>query len=307
MSLESFNIGYRSAETYETMLPPHFYGGVEDVDIVAGIMRDVYGPHVPGAAGLRILDLGCGPGRVTEVLAPYASDLHGTDKSEGMVRQFAATFPGAKATVGDTESVVAALLGSGHAGTYDVVGSFWSMSYPLLECFEETGADGVFVVGERDAGVQRAERIVDGLTRLLGENGNLVMMFFDASSAEQQLVTSLWERVAPFPGTGRDYTWRLLEEGLQGAERKGRGSLTTSRLSGVAVAADAAAARDWFLIGHLNSFPDLINDPEVVAEIDEFAARHTGADGRVFIPSGVHVVHFRAGKGPADHLPSAAE
>ncbi|RGD57497.1 class I SAM-dependent methyltransferase [Kitasatospora xanthocidica] len=303
MSTDTFNAGYRSADTYNEMLPPHYYGGIEDTDLVGDLLARTFGPAGSHRRDLRVLDLGCGPGRVTERLAPYAGELHGTDKSAGMVWRFAASFPGARATVGDTESVVARLLATGAGGGYDLVGSFWSMSYPLLECFEETGPDGVVAVGDPAAGVARADRIVDGLIRLLAADGHLVMLFFDADSAEQRLVTRLWERIAPFPGSGRGYTWQLLEEGLLRAEREGRGTLTTSRLSGVAVAEDARAAREWFRIGHLNSFAGLVDDPEVLAEIDAFVSGHTAPDGRVLIPSGVHLVHFRAGAAAADSLP----
>ncbi|MFJ4097486.1 methyltransferase domain-containing protein [Kitasatospora sp. NPDC089913] len=303
MPTETFNAGYRSADTYNEMLPPHYYDGVEDTDLVEDLLTRTFGPAEHNRQGLRVLDLGCGPGRVTERLAPYAGELHGTDKSEGMVRRFAASFPQARATVGDTESVVAQLLADGSAGGYDLIGSFWSMSYPLLECFEETGPNGVVAVGDPAAGVLRADRIVEGLVRLLADDGHLVMLFFDADSAEQRLVTRLWERIAPFPGSGRGYTWQLLEQGLLRAEREGRGTLTTSRVSGVAVAEDARAAREWFRIGHLNSFTGLVDDPDVLAEIDAFVAQNTAPDGRVLIPSGVHLVHFRAGTAAADSLP----
>ncbi|BAJ29150.1 MULTISPECIES: class I SAM-dependent methyltransferase [Kitasatospora] len=306
MSVETFNIGYKNADVYKEMLPPHYYGGTEDTDLVAELLEEIHGPADGRPRDLRALDLGCGPGRASWPLARYGS-LHGADKSEGMIERFRSAFPAAEATVGDTERVVADLLAEGRAGSYDLVGSFWSLNYPLLECFEETSADGVVSVGDPEAGLVRARRIVDGLTRLLTADGHLVMLFFDADSAEQRLVTELWERIAPFPGTGRDYTWRIVEDVLLRAEREGRGTLDVRRLAGVAVAEDAAAAREWFRVGHLNTFPGLVDDPEVIARIDAFVAGHTAEDGRVMIPSGVRLVHFRAGAAAADHLPAAAE
>jgi SAM-dependent methyltransferase len=288
---------------YEHMLPPHYYGGVEDIDLIRDLLRRVLGDP-PSMPTLRALDLGCGPGRVTSVLAPYTAQLHGTDKSSGMISRFRAEFPHSHARCADTETVLAELLAEGRAQGFDLVGSFWSMSYPLLECFEDTTSAGVLVTNDLDTGIARARRIVEGLLDLLAPGGHLVMLFFDAESEEQRLVTRLWERVAPFPGSGRGYTWQLLLAGLQDAEANGRGRLATSRLPGVAVASSAEAGRQWFRLGHLNAAPQLVDDPDVLAEVDVFLARHTLVDGRVLIPSGAHLVHFHATKDNIGHVPA---
>ncbi|NLT56877.1 MAG: class I SAM-dependent methyltransferase [Actinomycetales bacterium] len=297
-----FNIGYLSAETYEQMLPAHYYGGIEDIDLVRDLLVRTLG-EPPATPSLRVLDLGCGAGRITRVLAPYARQLHGTDKSPGMIDRFRTEFPHAHALCADTETVLADHHARGER--YDLIGSFWSMSYPLLECFEDTTANGVTVTNDLGTGTDRARRIVRNLVELLAPGGHLVMLFFDAYSTEQQLVTRLWERVRPFPGTGRDHTWNLLLSGLRDAELQGHGSLTTQRLPGVAVADDPEAVRRWFLIGHLNALPRFLHDTDVIAEIDAFAAQHTAPDGRVLLPSGVNVVHFHATTDATRHLPAA--
>ncbi len=46
-------------------------------------------------------------------------------------------------------------------------------------------------------------------------------------------MTRLWERIHPFPGSGREHTWHLLLDGLRDAETHGHGRLTTARLPGV--------------------------------------------------------------------------
>lgn len=132
-----------------------------------------------------------------------------------------------------------------------------------------------------------------------------MMLFFDAHTPEQRLVTRLWERIAPFPGTGRDYTWNLLRSGLHDAEADGLGELTMTRLPGVAVAATAQTARDWFRLGHLNALPQLLNDSQVCSDIDAFVSQHQQPDGRVLIPSGVNIVHFHASADRTRHLPAA--
>ncbi|MFF0487384.1 methyltransferase domain-containing protein [Nocardia sp. NPDC004068] len=297
---EPFNIGYADAHVYEDMLPPHYYQGREDVDLIRDHLRDIYRePHQHKR--LRVLDLGCGPGRVTTALAPYARTLLGTDKSAGMIAQFRVHFPDAHAEHADTETVVHQL--ADQRRRFDLIGSFWSMSYPLLECFETTTADGVTTTHTLDTGTRRAHTLLTRLLDLLAPDGRLVMLFFDATTAEQRLVTRLWERVHPFPGTGRDFTWNLLLHHLQHAEAEGRGQLTTRRLPGVAVAANREAALQWFRIGHLNSYPALVDEPDIIDEITKFVRSHQHRDGRVLIPSGVHLIDFHTSTDRSDHLP----
>lgn len=298
-----FNIAYLDAEVYADTLPPHYYGGVEDVDLVANLLRATLGPP-PDHPQLRVLDLGCGAGRVTDVLAPYAAHLHATDKSVGMIDHFRARFPHAAAHCADTETVLTDLAAAdGEANRFDLIGSFWSMSYPLLECFEETTAGGVTTIGDLDGGTRRASTLVANLLDLLTPGGHLIMLFFDAHTPEQRLVTRLWERVAPFPGAGRDFTWHLLHDALVDADATGRGRLTHNRLPGVAVTNDPQAARQWFLLGHLNASPQLINNSDVHADIDAFIADHTQPDGCVLIPSGAHLVDYHANPDLTGHLP----
>ncbi len=297
---EPFNIGYADAQVYETMLPPHYYHGREDIDLIRDHLHKVYGnPRHDNV--LQALDLGCGPGRVTSVLADYADTLTGTDKSPGMIAQFSARFPDAEAHCVDTETVVAQF--AKHNRRFDLIGSFWSMSYPLLECFETTTSDGVTVTSDLDTGTARAHTLISHLIDLLSPGGRLVMLFFDAATPEQRLVTRLWERIHPFPGTGRDFTWNLLLHQLHDAEAAGQGQLTTRRLPGVAVTPTIDAAVQWFRIGHLNSFAALADAPEVLHEITAFATAHQHSDGRVLIPSGVHLVDFHASTDQTIHLP----
>ena len=298
---EPFNIGYADAGVYEAMLPPHYYGGLEDTDLVRDQLRHFYGEPEQHQR-IRVLDLGCGPGRVTTLLAPYAGTLIGTDKSAGMIDQFRTLFPDAEAVCADTETVLARFVEQQRR--LDLIGSFWSMSYPLLECFETTTAQGVVTSGSLEAGIARARTLINNLVELLAPGGRLLMLFFDAATAEQRLVTRLWERIQPFPGTGRDFTWNLLQHELQDAEGTGRGQLTTRRLPGVAVAGNLQAAIQWFRIGHLNTYPPLVDDPDVIAEITEFARAHQHSDGRVLIPSGVHLLDFHANTDLASHLPT---
>lgn len=213
MSTQEFNAGYRHSAIYEDVLPPHYYGGREDLDLVRDFLSTHLGAHA--AQDHEVLELGCGPGRLTTLLRPYAASLLATDKSEGMISTICQRFPDVSTRCADTESVIHTLHAEGRVNNFDLIGTFWSMSYPLLECFEETTADGVISTADPHTGYNRARSLLRALVDLLAPGGHLSMLFFDADTEEQRLVTSLWEPIAPFPGTGRDYTWRLLHDALR--------------------------------------------------------------------------------------------
>lgn len=293
MNKRQFNAGYRNSEVYDEILLPHYYSGKEDLELV----RDHLGTHLgppPTTGQDEVLELGCGSGRLTTLLAPYAAELLATDKSEDMISAVRQRFPGISTRCADTESVVRTLHAEGKGNNFDLIGSFWSLNYPLLECFEETTENGVVSSNNFEDGLARARSLLHDLIALLAPAGRLIILFFDADTEEQRLVTKLWERIAPFPGTGRDYTWRLLHDALIKAELEGRGTFYHARLPGVALARSLTAAREWLLTGHLNNYSELCTDPEVHSAIDTFAGEHRRADGTVCIPSAVHFVEFRA-------------
>lgn len=298
--LEQFRAVYETAGVYDRRLLPHYYHGVEDLDLVTELLHRHYGKP---AANLAAVEFGCGTGRITARLAPYARRLIVADYSPAMIEAAATRFPRAEVLCADTRDAVVRLLEGGHGGGFDVVGAFWSLSYPLGEFFEAMTADGVQPVADVAGARQRAAGFVRQLVDLLAPGGHLLALFFDAETPEQQLVTRLWERIAPFPEGGRSYTLNLLLDGLRQAEADGRGTLTHSRYGGTAWAPDRDAALAWFTVVHLKSFPALIADPTVRREVSNFVDRYVRPCSDVALPSGVHVIDFHAAAHPASHLP----
>jgi len=289
-----FQAMYRNARLYDDVLPQHLFNGVEDVELVARLMRDHFGRPASSRA-LSVVEFGCGSGRVTASLAPYASKLVAVDKSPSMVATAAARYPSANVRCLDMQQAVAQMVDDeGLVGTFDVVGAFWSLSYPLGECFEELTVDGIQPAHDQTRARQRAGRLVRDLIRLVAPDGHLLVLFFDSETREQRLVTRLWERIAPFPEGGRDYTRKILVEELRAAEDRGDGWLTHTRHGGVAVLPTKQAALAWFRHAHLKDLPMLVNDPVVQDEICRFIDACTVPSGTVVIPSGAHVLDFRA-------------
>lgn len=295
-----FRAVYHAPDVYDRVLLSHWFDGVEDADLVRRIMRDQHGP-VPESATLRMLELGCGTGRVTEAIAPYAAALHGIDSGAPMIDKFTARYPQATATHTDIATAVHALHAAGER--YDLVGAFWSLSYPIGDCFETLTSQGIRIRPDLDAGVEEAHQLVREIVDLVEDGGHLLALFFDSDAPEQQLVTRAWERIAPFPGTGRGFARETLLAALRAAEDDGLGRLSHSRIGGISLADSPAAAVDWFTVVHMKSMPVLVADPEVRAEIEDFVQTHTTDAGRVLLPTGVHVIDFW--RGPRTrHLPS---
>jgi SAM-dependent methyltransferase len=296
-----FKSAYRSADTYDMVLLPHYFGGAEDVELIDRLMVEHYGHPGPGRS-LRIAEFGCGPGRVSSRLAPYASRLVAVDSSPSMIETFRERYPAAETLCLDIRHAVASMLEDGLAGAFDVVGAFWSLNYPLGDCFEELSADGIRPRPDQSAARRDAAGLVRNLLSLLAPGGHFLALFFDSDTPEQRLVTRLWEKVAAFPPGGRGYTRQLLLDELRAAENRGEGWLTHTRKGGVAVAPTADAARAWFTHLHLKDLPALVNDTAVQRQFMKFIDKATRPTGEVIIPSGVHVIDFHAAP-PEHHLP----
>lgn len=298
--LDQFRAVYEAAGVYDRRLLPHYYNGVEDLDLVTELLHRHYGPP---AADLTVVEFGCGTGRITTRLALYARRLITADYSPAMIEAVQPRFRQAETVCADTRDAVVRLLNEGHGGRFDVVAAFWSLSYPLGEFFEAMTADGVQPVADIASAREQAAAFVRQLVDLLAPGGHLLALFFDSETPEQQLVTRLWERVAPFPEGGRSYTLNLLLNGLRQAEEDGRGTLTHTRYSGTAWAPDRDAAIAWFTVVHLKNFPALITDPTVLRTVRGFVDCYVRPSGDVALPSGVHVIDFHAAAHPTSHLP----
>lgn len=91
MTTAEFRSVYSKQGRYDELLLPHIFGTKTDVDLIADRMKEHYGE--PAERTLAVCDLGCGTGRVTAALEPYATSLVGVDSSEAMVRAFTEQFP----------------------------------------------------------------------------------------------------------------------------------------------------------------------------------------------------------------------
>lgn len=296
----AFRAVYEADGVYDRLLLHHYFGGATDLELMTDWLTRHHGPP---AAALRIAEFGCGTGRVTDIMVGYAAELVLADYSTAMVAAASRRFPNARILRADTRDAVTTLLGHGRAGVFDLVASFWSLSYPIGEFFETMTPTGIAANQDRLQARDAAARFVRHLVELLAPGGHLLVWLFDSDSPEQRLVTRAWEQVAPFPDGGRAYTRRVLLDALHDAEQLGLGTLTYARLGGVAYAPNREAGREWFFGEHFKHHPRLTSDPTLSADVDAFLDRYRLPDGGSAIPSGVHIIDFHAGRHPFTALP----
>jgi SAM-dependent methyltransferase len=196
------------------------------------------------------IELGCGTGRFTRLLANFSKNLIATDPSTSMVnycRHLLQEIPSCKVYQASAERVVL----SGTISKVDLVAAFWSLSYPLQSFLElRQGADGKIV--QRVSNEDAAGEIQLFLSRLFQENLNRVylIIFFDESSEEQIWVTEQWLRLAPLPGGCRNFTWLKLESYLDQLSQRGH-SVKIETVKGVLICEDEEHLTKIFLDHHL--------------------------------------------------------
>lgn len=289
MAETTFRDVYSKQGRYDELLLPHYFGDGTDVDLVAQTMKDRYGEPSTHRK-LDVCDLGCGTGRITTALEPYAASLCGVDSSNAMIEAFTERFPSSRTVLADLPDAVARL----EPDSFDVIGAFWSLSYPIMAYFERLDAEGITPHLDTSRAVAAARGLIDRIVSLLKPGGRLLIEFFDSDSPEQRVVSRLWERLAPPPGGDRSFSRQVLLDALTRAELDGRGMLHVRHFDGTALAPDADAARGWFLHVHAKSHPLILNDRRTKPDAETFIAAHQRRDGSVHLPAGVYLIEFTA-------------
>lgn len=144
--------------------------------------------------------------------------------------------------------------------------------------YEQNGVDDRLLSPHFSGGVEDAELVADRLSGDFGPpRAELNIVEFGCGTGRVTI------RLAPY----------LLLDGLRHAEEAGRGILLHTRIGGTTLAPTREAAR-WFSSIHLKSFPRLVHDPDVQAQIAEFIGSHETPGGAVAMSTGVNIFDFRA-------------
>lgn len=269
---------YSRPGLYDLVLPRYEFGGATDEEILRRRLEQI------GRRFHNALEIGSGTGRMTRVLQSYTKQLTCLDSSLPMIQELSARLSGVRAVHADVRDHLVEVPDC----SYDLVVACWSLNYPLLDCFESKVGSRI-VQHDFSVGLSDAKFFMSELSRVLSPEGCILVLFFDSEAPEQRFVTDLWESVAPFPGTGRDFTRQLVVSHLAQL----RGELNVAHRSGDMVAPDYDAAVRWFVSGHLKSFPGLADAPEVLAAVRTYLAEHQDVRGIVRVPTGMYLITYR--------------
>lgn len=269
---------YNEPGLYDEVLPRYMFAGQLDDELLAQTLTTL----TNGRVARRALELGCGTGRMTGVIEPFAEALTGVDNSEAMLQVLRQRHPSVRAIRADARSFLAE-----RNDAFDLVVACWSLNYPLLSCFERNTGIEIHRLPLHD-GLAAASAFLTDLTDRLAPGGSLLTFWFDPESAEQQFVTETWETIAPFPGSGRAFTKELLVDHLDGQP----GETRCDHHDGVMVAPTFEQAFRWFMDGHFKSFPRLAANP-VRRLVQQFLNSHTEPDSSVRVPAGLDVISYR--------------
>jgi hypothetical protein len=272
---------YESSAQYSVVLPEYHFAEGTDMEMAASKLNKLASRR---EKPVTLVDCGAGPGRVWEYLGADFATVVAVEPSRGMWR---ADPP---SNVKYVESGAFEFL-KANPSTERIVSFLWSVNYPLLSFFEKydpkQGKVIQFDAHKGDADCRAAVREV--LERNSGSD--YFIMVFDDESPEQQFVTSVWEREAPFPFNDRSYTRRLLLDEMQRFAEKSGALFTQEHHAGFADYGPGGVALSRMLNFHLRGHFN--NDPEVVQAAATFLSSYRD-DSTTKVPVGMHILQLQA-------------
>src|SRR5947209_12163955 len=206
--------------------------------------------------GDRILDVGCGTGRLTAEIASYGAEVVGIDYSPTMISQARANYPILRF---DTEDA----CNMPYHGEFDAV--FSNAALHWMQPAEEAAA-----------AMSRALKTGGRLVAELGGRGNIQILVHSAYQALKQLGIADPERYNPwyFPSVG-EYATLLERKGLE---------VTLAALFDRATPLEGGASglRDWFAMfgSRLTEGLPKTKMPEFLRRAEELAAPHLFREGQ---------------------------
>ncbi|MGH8895792.1 MAG: methyltransferase domain-containing protein [Egibacteraceae bacterium] len=285
MTAERYRSPYADALLYEQTRPRYQWDvGSEEV-FVSQRLRSLRGEADPW---VQALELGCGTGRFTSILATHAAHVHATDPSPGMIEYCRASLPhltNCRFHLATAETAIAAEQFVG----CDLVAAFWSITYPLQALFElEVDAEGrVQQRAPNEVGYTRVQRF---LKAFFQPGRTYVALAFDPSSVEQRWVTAQWTEIGDFPGGSREALLDLLFWHLFGLRTDGA-TVNVRRIRGHLVCQDKVDLERVFLVHHLRGLlPAARGRDWLRARLLEDMRELRLPSGGYRVPAGMHLI-----------------
>lgn len=210
---------YISPAYYERLLPPYQFDGRSDLQLLQEFVS-----QSPSAGEMDILELGCGSGRATRVLAAVESitSLTLVDISRRMLDRACATL-GPSDPVSPVCADALSYVDTTNA-TFSTVVSMWSLSHSVHQ--------HLLTDPTRDGFVRRSLRRL--IAEVLRPRGRLLVVHVDAASDEQRPLFELKREIYPLYAAHPDQSpsKRVLDEVLWQCSADGLGTFSCIRLLG---------------------------------------------------------------------------
>lgn len=287
---------YLVPEFYEKLRPRYMWKNIQSEEsLIADILDNIV--HTQSVRFPLAIELGCGTGRFTKVLAQFSEHLIAIDPSELMVSHCSKLLQ--NMTSCDVyQSSAQDIVASGIVSKANLVTAFWSLSYPLQSFFELTlENDGRIVQKGTDAeAVKQAELFLNNLFSN-DVRCTYLFIFFSDESEEQKWVTKKWQQIGLLPGGSRNFTWLLLKKHLDRLIKQGH-IVKSEIIEGWLNCPDELTLVNVFLDHHLRGLTPLqTNRDELITElIEEMSCFRFEENGSFQVPSAFRLVQVNLTK-----------
>ncbi|MBS3105051.1 class I SAM-dependent methyltransferase [Candidatus Woesearchaeota archaeon] len=180
-------VEYSDAQYYQYILPRYLFEGVEDTEkLEEWFLAET---NSGSQKFKRVLELACGNGRGTRIVAKYANELDAVDLSPSMISsaQTVKNLTNVRFYRGDMFEFTNKLARENRLHEYDLIFSFWGIFYGTNDEFITVDQHGNLLALDPQSATQKAERnlrtLFDNLTQ-----GTQFLFFHVRSDTEEQLI-----------------------------------------------------------------------------------------------------------------------
>lgn len=266
---------YRSPLEYLQLKPLYRFNGGDEMLLIAKHLNNL--AHSCRRRALTLMDCGAGTGRIWRLLAPEIRSILAVEPNTALWVER----PGVSYIAEEGLSSMARF-----GGGFDLICWLWSLNYALLSFFESYDpVEKAVRLQDWQVGDQQCRMRLSAALEATPQT-RILIVYFDSDSIEQQFVTSLWQKVAPFPFNNRAYTRQLFESvASQVCSETGR-EFSKMHIAGQALFRSEHDACQSILGFHLRGHFE--HDEYARLTVADFV-KHYNNNGAVQIPAGVFI------------------
>lgn len=205
---QSFSI-YLDPDYYLNILPDYVFAGKSDEQLLENYLR------VNTANGRKkikmVLELGCGPGRMTKVIEKYALSVNAVDLSDEMLKITKSREWNGGVRFWHSEMFDFVKKHQSIVRKTDMVLSLWAMNYGLNREFA-LRENGRVILYDFKKAKRKSLNKLNLLFDSMHSGARFLFFHYDPSSQEQKLAHKYWKRILPFPFGQKSPSLYVLKE-----------------------------------------------------------------------------------------------